>query len=109
MLHEVLTRTPFERLQKVLDNPVETSYNVHMTTTTPKGVQTTEQKARAAANGRHLIKHYDDHVSSVWRYPSQADAQAAVQMHDEQLAKFNSQYTRVGKEPPARPWRMEIV
>jgi hypothetical protein len=45
MLHEVLTRTPFERLQKVLDIHVETSYNVFMTTTT---ATTADQQASQA-------------------------------------------------------------
>ena len=42
MLHEVLTRTPFERLQKVLDIHVETSYNVHMTTTKQQPAPSTD-------------------------------------------------------------------
>jgi hypothetical protein len=83
-----------------------------MTTThriPPHGTSTTEQKAREAANGCHLIKHYDGHVSSVWRYRSPAEAEQAVKDELEWMAHYRAGYEVKGLTPPARPWTFEVV
>jgi hypothetical protein len=77
--------------------------------TTTHGVQTTEERARAAADGRHLIKRYDGEVAWVGRYASPAAAQAAMDAEIEWHRRFRAQYEDVGLVAPARPWEFELV
>lgn len=78
-------------------------------TTTTRAVQTTEQKARAAANGCHLIKWYDGKVSSVWRYPTAKDVEQAADEHEAFQFRFRQRYLDANLTPPARPWKLEII
>lgn len=73
------------------------------------GVQTTIEKAHAAANGTHLIKHYDGRYVGTWRFKTPEFAQKAKADHEAFMAKFKKGYEDEGLKAPARPWRLEIV